>query len=100
MSGAMDALWDEDMKLSIYKPELQKLKTRILEKHERYGTSYRHRSEQWMWSRLLGEVCELDAEIHSIVSLSENIENEALDVAIVALLIADNARLAKETRVE
>ena len=61
---------------------------RLWIKHRKYGTSYQERTDQWMLSRLWGEYVELKNELE--FSIHYRIIEEALDVAIVALLIADN----------
>ena len=99
MSGAMDALWDEVVKMKNYRPILQSLEKRILEKHEKYGVSYLNKSCTLNWlfnTRLLGEISELGmvlfTEKMDEEKKTESIVDEALDVAIVALLIADKKR--------
>jgi hypothetical protein len=65
------------------------LKTRILEKHEKYGLSYLDKTCTFEWlltTRLEGELVEL---YKALTWEKDNIVNEALDVAICALLIAD-----------
>jgi hypothetical protein len=77
-----------------YDDILAALKTRILAKHEKYGLSYLDESCTFEWLlkvRLEGELVEL---YKALVWEQDNIINEALDVAICALLIAD--KQAKE----
>jgi len=64
------------------------LKTRIAYNHERYGLSYLDKdcTYEWLWKRLMGEVEEL-MEVYPHIKQKSIME--AMDVAIVALLIAD-----------
>ena len=74
---------------------LEVLKERIVFNHKRYGMSYLNRSLAWLCKRLDGEVAELKWEIRGYFESCCNHDAmmlEALDVAIVAILIADRAR--------
>jgi len=83
----MDALWDEDMKMRHYRPILFKLEERILLKHGLHGVSYLERDYDWMLHRLFGELMEF---------LRNPTMEEALDVTICAVLIADKKRREAE----
>jgi len=72
-----------------YDDILNKLRERIIQKHEEYGTSYLDRPFRWLRNRLQGELNEMDGELFSIHLSGENAITEALDVAVCALLIAD-----------
>jgi len=78
--------------LIIYHPILELLCQRISEKHREYGTSYLSRDYVWLRKRLLGEVDQLSAELFSPRLSGKNTIDEALDVAVYALLIADKKR--------
>ena len=90
MSGAMDALWDE-LKLEPYREVFFQLKERLLKKHDEKGVSYRDMKLWELLAILDAERAELEdafwARNHQAVA------EEALDIAICGLLIADWARL-------
>ena len=79
-----------------YDTILASLKERLLEKHEKYGTSYLHPHITYHWllnRRLEGELMELrDALNYN----EDKVIEEALDVAICALLIADKKLKERE----
>lgn len=75
-----------------YEPVLELLKDRLTDKHEQYGVSYLERDYEWLWKRLDGELLELQGELFSVHLSGHNVITEALDVAIMALLIADKRR--------
>jgi len=75
-----------------YKEVLQLLQNRLEQKHEQYGLTYLDNTFKWLRIRLRGELVELDDELDpDYVSMSD-VQTEALDVAICALLIADKKR--------
>ena len=75
-----------------YKEILKLLNIRLEQKHKQYGVTYLDRTYKWLRRRLRGELVELDDELHpGYISMSD-IQTEAIDVAICALLIADKAR--------
>ena len=77
-----------------YKDVLEQLKQRIEFNHKRYGVSYLDESFGWLYKRLEGELKELYIEISCFMEGESNfgkIRDEAIDVAIVGLLIADYA---------
>ncbi len=75
-----------------YEDVLKYLKTRIDYNHERYGQSYLEKAYYWMFKRLMGEVVELEQAFGTRYPIDlVAVANEACDVAIVALLIADKA---------
>jgi len=76
-------------KLKPYKNVLNKLKERLALKHEQYGISYQDKSLNWMRERMEGEIKELDKILYSVFASNIWKINEALDIAICALLIAD-----------
>lgn len=69
-----------------YKDVLEMLDSRLEAKHEQYGTSYKEAGPYYMFVRLLQELQELEDVILSGTGV---VIDEALDVAICALLIAD-----------
>ena len=79
-----------------YDKILERLKERLLQKHKQYGLSYLDRDYDWLRHRLQGELDEMDDELFSPYLSGKNIIAEALDVAIVALLIADKKRRTDE----
>ena len=82
-----------------YEPILSLLNDRLADKHEQYGASYLDRDYGWLWKRLEGELKELQGELFSVHLSGQNLITEALDVAIMGLLIADKQRRAEQCRV-
>ena len=75
-----------------YKRVLQSLDIRLYEKDKQYGLSYLDKdcTLDWLFkTRLLGEVTELQKAL--LTGVKGCIIDEALDVAICALLIASKA---------
>lgn len=79
-----------------YKEILELLNIRLEQKHKQYGITYLDKSYKWLRRRLRGELVELDDELSPDYLSMSNIETEAIDVAICALLIADKARRERE----
>ena len=75
-----------------YKEILKLLNIRLEQKHKQYGVTYLDNTYKWLRRRLRGELVELDDELHPGYISMSNIQTEAIDVAICALLIADKAR--------
>lgn len=79
-----------------YRKILELLEKRLEIKHGIYGSSYVGKTESFMLHRLEGEIYELKKELYSQEYNYDKIIDEACDVAIVALLIGNQARLKKE----
>ena len=75
-----------------YKEVLQLLQERLDLKHKQYGQTYLDRDFPWLRRRLNGEIVELDDALFSDYFSGVSAVDEALDVAICALLIADKKR--------
>jgi len=90
MSGAMDALWDE-LKLEPYREIFFELKERLLKKHDEKGVSYREMKLCELLDILDEERKELECEFWG--RNHPAIINEALDIAICGIIIADWARV-------
>ena len=73
-----------------YIEAIELLLRRLTEKDKIYGSSYKTSSLEWLFTRLNDEVYELNDAIFEGYASRKDIINEALDVAICALLIVDN----------
>lgn len=79
-----------------YRKILEILEKRIETKDRTYGTSYLNKTDSFMIHRLEGEIYEMKVELYAQNISYNNLIDEACDVAIIALLIANKARLAKQ----
>jgi NTP pyrophosphatase (non-canonical NTP hydrolase) len=84
------------MTIEYYEKIMNLFKKRLIVKHKLYGLGYLEVTKKDMRMRLNDELYELDEELNSFNQDENKIIEEALDVAIVSLLIGDMARIEKE----
>ena len=86
MTGMWDSIWKSE-EIHDYGEVLFQLRERLFKKHEQKGHSYRDMKLATLMAILKGEMKELETEFWG--KSTQGVIEEALDVAICGIIIAD-----------